>query len=187
GTGFIEYKRVTNATFAVFGLFAIASFVFQARVARAYLLIALPLGWMLLMLSRWLWRKWLVSRRRRGRLMTHALLVGDRASSAHVAEQIKRDPACGIRIVGALTEHGSTETGLNDDVPVLGAWKHVLRHVDEARADTVILTGNHTLKPRQLRQLGWGLEERKANLIVAPALTDVAGPRIHSTPVAGLP
>src|SRR5690606_29966959 len=45
----------------------------------------------------------------------------------------------------------------------------------------------HTLTPRQLRELGWGLEERKANLIVAPALTDIAGPRIHSTPVAGLP
>ncbi|HET8926845.1 MAG TPA: sugar transferase, partial [Microbacterium sp.] len=71
--------------------------------------------------------------------------------------------------------------------PVLGDWSDLLGRIDQAGADTVIVTGNHPLTPRQLRELGWGLEERKANLIVAPALTDIAGPRIHSTPVAGLP
>lgn len=187
GTGTLEYKRVSNATFAFFGLFAIVAFAFQAQIGRAYLLIALPLGWVLLLVSRWLWRRWLVGRRRRGRLLSHALLVGDRESSLHVAEQIRRDPGCGLRIVGALTEHGSSERSLSDGIPVLGDWACVLAGVDEARADTVIVTGNHTLTPRQLRELGWGLEERQASLIVAPALTDIAGPRIHSTPVAGLP
>lgn len=186
GTGFVEYKRVSNATLAFFGVFAIIAFALQAQIGRAYLLIALPLGWLLLLVSRWLWRKWLISRRRRGRLMMHALLVGDRASATHVAHQIRRDPGCGIEIVGAATEHG-TDSALKGKIPVLGDWSQVLSVVDEARADTVILTGNHTLTPRQLRELGWGLEERKANLIVAPALTDIAGPRIHSTPVAGLP
>jgi len=134
-----------------------------------------------------MWRKWLIGRRRRGRLLSHAVLVGDRPSSVHVAQQIQRDPGCGLEIVGAVTEHGSTNVELTDTIPVIGDWYHVLDHVDRVSADTVILTGNHTLTPRQLRELGWGLEERKASLIVAPALTDVAGPRIHSTPVAGLP
>jgi exopolysaccharide biosynthesis polyprenyl glycosylphosphotransferase len=187
GTGMLEYKRVSNATFAFFGLFAIVAFALQAQIGRAYLLIALPTGWLLLLVSRWLWRRWLIGRRRKGRLLSHAVLVGDRASSLHVAQQIKRDPGCGLEIVGAVTEHGSTNQALSPGVPVLGDWYHVLEHVDRARADTVIITGNHTLDPRQLRELGWGLEERRANLIVAPALTDVAGPRIHSTPVAGLP
>jgi exopolysaccharide biosynthesis polyprenyl glycosylphosphotransferase len=38
-----------------------------------------------------------------------------------------------------------------------------------------------------MRQLGWELEASSTTLIVAPALTDVAGPRIHARPVAGLP
>jgi exopolysaccharide biosynthesis polyprenyl glycosylphosphotransferase len=38
-----------------------------------------------------------------------------------------------------------------------------------------------------MRELGWELEAKSTNLIVAPALTDVAGPRIHARPVAGLP
>ena len=186
GTGVVEYKRVTNATLAFFGAFAVLAYALQAPLGRSYLLVALPAGWALLVLSRWLWRKWLIGRRRRGRLLRHAVLVGDRASSIHVAQQIQRDPGCGLEIVGAVTEHGST-AALTDDIPVVGDWFHVLEIVDSVRADTVIVTGNHSLTPRELRELGWGLEERKASMIVAPALTDIAGPRIHSTPVAGLP
>jgi len=187
GTGTLEYKRVTNATFAFFGAFAIVAFAIKAPIGRGYLMISLPLGWALLLLGRWLCRKWLISRRKIGRLMSHAVLVGDRASSVHVSEQIRRNPGSGIRIVGAVTEHGSTDRDLVDGVPVIGSFADVLAQVDQAKADTVIVTSNHSLKPRQMRELGWGLEDRKANLIVAPALTDIAGPRIHSTPVAGLP
>jgi exopolysaccharide biosynthesis polyprenyl glycosylphosphotransferase len=38
-----------------------------------------------------------------------------------------------------------------------------------------------------LRRLAWDLEGRGVDLIVAPVLTDVAGPRIAIRPVAGLP
>jgi hypothetical protein len=50
-----------------------------------------------------------------------------------------------------------------------------------------VFTGADTIDPRGMRQLGWELEATSTNLIVAPALTDVAGPRIHARPVAGLP
>ncbi|WP_308492995.1 sugar transferase [Microbacterium terrisoli] len=187
GSGTDEYKRLTNATFGFFGFFAIMAFLLKAQIGRGYLLMSLPLGWVLLMLSRWLWRKWLISRRVRGRLMSHAVLVGDRVSARHVAKQIQSTPSAGIKIIGAITERGTTSRSLTDTIPVLGEWDRLLDHVDRVRADTVIVTGNHSLTPRQLRELGWGLETRKATLIVAPALTDVAGPRLHSRPVAGLP
>jgi exopolysaccharide biosynthesis polyprenyl glycosylphosphotransferase len=35
--------------------------------------------------------------------------------------------------------------------------------------------------------LSWELEDTDAELILAPALTNIAGPRIHTQPVAGLP
>ncbi|HEX6872569.1 MAG TPA: sugar transferase, partial [Micromonosporaceae bacterium] len=40
---------------------------------------------------------------------------------------------------------------------------------------------------RRLRRLGWQMEGTGIDLVLAPALTDVAGPRIHTRPVAGLP
>jgi exopolysaccharide biosynthesis polyprenyl glycosylphosphotransferase len=63
----------------------------------------------------------------------------------------------------------------------------VLEAVDTTTADTVILTGADAINPQVMRKLGWDLEARGVRLIVAPALTDIAGPRIHARPVAGLP
>jgi exopolysaccharide biosynthesis polyprenyl glycosylphosphotransferase len=43
------------------------------------------------------------------------------------------------------------------------------------------------LTPRGIRELSWGLDGGRQHLIVAPSLTDIGGPRIHTRPVAGLP
>ncbi|QDZ14976.1 sugar transferase [Humibacter ginsenosidimutans] len=187
GTGATEYKLVVRATVVSFGSAAIVGFALQAQIGRSYLLIALPLGVTLLLLSRWLWRQWLVAKRRRGAMMNHAIVVGDLDSARHVVQQIHGLPGSGISIVGAAVQPGHDCGELAEGVRVLGDWNDLLHHVDESGADTVVITGSHPFKPRQLRELGWGLEERHVSLIVAPALTDVAGPRIHSTPVAGLP
>jgi exopolysaccharide biosynthesis polyprenyl glycosylphosphotransferase len=40
---------------------------------------------------------------------------------------------------------------------------------------------------QELRRIAWDLEGSDIDLIVVPSLTDVAGPRIHMRPVAGLP
>jgi exopolysaccharide biosynthesis polyprenyl glycosylphosphotransferase len=51
----------------------------------------------------------------------------------------------------------------------------------------VAVTGSAELTARRLRRLGWQMEGTGIDLVLAPALTDVAGPRIHTRPVAGLP
>jgi exopolysaccharide biosynthesis polyprenyl glycosylphosphotransferase len=38
-----------------------------------------------------------------------------------------------------------------------------------------------------LRRLGWDLEKTRAELLLAPAVTEVVGPRVHIRPVCGLP
>ncbi|MFE6256861.1 sugar transferase [Agromyces sp. NPDC057865] len=187
GAGTGEYKRITDATIRVFAVLAIAAFLLQSEVGRGYLLVALPLGLALLLLARWSWRKWLLRRRAAGDFSHRAILMGERGKSVHVAEQIAREGATGIVIVGALTERGSAEQDLAPGIPVLGDYTSLSRVLEEARADTVVFTGADTIDPRGMRQLGWALEATSTNLIVAPALTDVAGPRIHARPVAGLP
>src|SRR4029453_6904095 len=62
GAGTSEYKRITDATIRVFAVLAIAAFLLQSEVGRGYLLVALPLGLALLLVSRWMWRKWLMRR-----------------------------------------------------------------------------------------------------------------------------
>ncbi|MFY9712622.1 MAG: sugar transferase [Microbacterium sp.] len=186
GTGSTEYRRITDATVRVFGAIAILSLIFQIQFGRFYLLIALPAGLALLLLSRAAWRDWLRNQRRSGRYLQQAILIGDRHKAEHIAESITREPESGIRIVGAITTHGSARP-LNCGVPVIGSFDEVLDIVDASDVDSVILSTADAITPRQTRQLGWALDQKRIDLIVAPALTDIAGPRIHTQPVAGLP
>ena len=55
------------------------------------------------------------------------------------------------------------------------------------RADAVAVTANASFGPNAVRQLSWELEQTETQLILAPALTNIAGPRVHTQPVAGLP
>ncbi|WP_327036864.1 hypothetical protein [Microbacterium sp. CH12i] len=73
GTGTTEYVRVTRASFSLFGAIAIVAFLTRIDIARGYLLISLPIGVILLVYVRWLWRQWLVSNRRVGTYSARAL------------------------------------------------------------------------------------------------------------------
>jgi exopolysaccharide biosynthesis polyprenyl glycosylphosphotransferase len=188
GSGTTEYKRVADATIRVFAVLAILAFLSHSEIARGYLFVALPLGLGLLLTSRWLWRNWLARRRRMfGSYSYRAILMGERGKSMHVANQIIRDGGAGLVIVGAVTESGTTDRPLVPGIPVLGDYAHLSNALSEAQADTVVFTGADTIDPRGMRELGWQLAASSTHLIVAPALTDVAGPRIHARPVAGLP
>ncbi len=190
GAGYTEYKRVVDSTVWTFGVLAILDVTLKISVVRGYLIIAFPLGLGLLLLSRFLWRKWVHAQRRLGQFQYRAIVVGDYAKSAHVGRQIARQRNPEYRIVGAVTERMDSE-----DVELLGVVRPTRKYalstitmlIDEVDADTLILTSSDTLEPAKMRRLGWALEERGVELVVAPALTDIAGPRIHTRPVAGLP
>jgi exopolysaccharide biosynthesis polyprenyl glycosylphosphotransferase len=73
------------------------------------------------------------------------------------------------------------------EVPVLGSLTQVMQAVEEANADTVAVASGPGMSPAVLRRLSWEIEGTGIGLVVAPALLDVAGPRISVRPVAGLP
>ncbi|GAB2457838.1 sugar transferase [Conyzicola lurida] len=187
GSGTLEYKRVADATLRMFGVLAVVAYLGEIELARGYFLTALPFGLGLLLLSRWSWRQWLRKQQEEGAFLSRAILVGERLKSVHVAHTIRRAPGTGMEIVGAFTRSGTTSLNLYDDIPVLGDFNDLLQGIDDYQIDSVILTGADDIGPIDMRKLGWDLGEREVELIVAPALTDVAGPRIHSRPVAGLP
>lgn len=188
GSGTLEYKRIADATIWLFGLFAIIAFLFRIDFARGYFLTALPLGFLMLLASRWNWRQWLRKQQKGGAYVSRTLLLGERVKSAHVAKTIQRTAGTGLDIVGALTRAGTTAKGpISGVIPVLGGYSDLLAAIDSATADTVVLTGADEISPDDMRRIGWELEARGVELIVAPALTDIAGPRIHARPVAGLP
>ena len=192
GTGVEEFRRVARASTALFGTVAIVSFLFKLEVARGYLAVALPLGLVSLLLTRRLWRRWLAKQRSEGRLMSTVLVVGSHNAAAAMAQEFERVPAAGYRVAGVCVPGWGTGRGdiLNVDghaVPVLGDETDVTEALRATDANMVAVSNTEYLGTDGMRALAWQLEAVDADLVVAPGVIDVAGPRLQIHPVAGLP
>ncbi|TXK16047.1 sugar transferase [Microbacterium wangchenii] len=188
GTGAQEYIRVIDASFRLFGLIAIIAFLTQIEIARGYLLISLPLGIATLVLGRWVWRQWLIMKRQTGEYSAKVLLVGSLASVTQIARELDRSPSAGYRVVGACVPTGKiADTVPGTAIPIMGSVDAVERAVATTGADTVAVTSTDELPPDKVKQISWSLEAGRQHLVLAPSIIDVAGPRLHTRPVAGLP
>jgi exopolysaccharide biosynthesis polyprenyl glycosylphosphotransferase len=189
GTGSIEYKRVVNASSTTFGLLAILFLVFQADTSRWFFLVALPFGLAALVVSRWLWRQWLLNRRSFGLSMSRVIIVGRLVDVEKVARLIQLDSGSAYRIVGAVIEPedaGKSPRYLGDIV-VSTDMNAVADLSKTLQVDGVIVAGQPRAGGEFIQDLAWKLENCTAELILATSLANVAGPRIHFRPVDGLP
>lgn len=188
GTGSTEYIRIISASGRLFGMIAILAFLLRIDVARGYLLIAFPLGMLLLLLERWLWRHWLVVTRARGEFSARVVLVGSETSVAQISDALRRNPSAGYLVVGAcvpLGIPGGTVRGT--DIPIVGSAQSITDALAAVDADTVVISSTDELSPSVVKRISWQLEAGRQHLVLAPSIIDVVGPRIQTRPVAGLP
>lgn len=188
GIGTTEYVRIAMSSVRLFGVVAIVAFLTRIDVARGFLLLSLPVGVAVLLWTRWLWRQWLVSKRRNGQWSTRMLLVGSESSVAQIARELQRSPRSGYVVVGACVPHGKIADVIpGTSVPVMGSVNAVASAMAAVNADTVAITSTDELPPEKVKEISWGLEAGRQHLVLAPSIIDIAGPRLHTRPVAGLP
>ncbi|MDQ1691978.1 MAG: hypothetical protein QOD87_2086 [Pseudonocardiales bacterium] len=193
GVGSAEFQRIFQAFLQMTAIVAFASFVTKADLARGFVLVALPLALVFNVFGRYGARKWLHRQRGRGRALTSVLVVGDAAAIEDFTSMVRRDQYAGMRVVGAcvpaeLVVDEATITALETiEVPLLGDVDSVRSAVSLSDADTVAVVSSGALGPEKLRWISWQLEGTSTELVVSPGLTEVAGPRLHVRPVAGLP
>ena len=185
GNGVVEYRRLVNATLAVFALLVAAAFFMRMDFPRSFFAVALPTGMALLVFSRWLWRQWLRRRQIKRTYVYRTIVAGEPYKAQHVISSIQRTEGTGLDIVGVVTSRGAS--GAIEGVPVLGDYDAIEQLMDSADIDTLVIAGADALEPTTMRRIGWAIADQDKSLVVAPALTDVAGPRIHTRPLAGLP
>lgn len=188
GYGGLEYMRVADASLRLFGAMAIMSFLLKVELARGYLLIALPVGILVLEISRWLWRRWLIRKRKRNEYCSRVLLIGSARSVTDIALELHRTPQAGYLVVGACMPTDRVADVIpGTSIPVMGNVQAVERAMKATNADTIIVTSTDELPADKVKQISWSLEAGRQHLVIAPSLADIAGPRIHTRPVAGLP
>jgi exopolysaccharide biosynthesis polyprenyl glycosylphosphotransferase len=182
GTDSTEYRRIVNSTLVLFGALAVFSVITQTDFARGYLATAFPLGTGLLLVSRWTWRRWLHARRRHGELSFRVLLVGSGGAVRELIDSLATRTDAGYRVVGAVV---TRDDELVDDVPIYGRDGDVSAALAALHPDTVIVVGSDA-SSGMINDLSWRLDPGQ-QLVVAPQLVGVAGSRIHTRPVSGLP
>ncbi|MGV9868235.1 sugar transferase [Rhodococcus koreensis] len=192
GSGPDEYRRIFVSTVRLFGFIAILALLFRLDLARLYLAIAFPVGLVALMVNRWVWRQVIARKRSRGEFQTSVLVVGGERSVRNLAESFARGTADGYRVVGVCIpghtgKHGDKITVKGREIPVLGDEQDVVESLEFCRADTVAVTATEHLGHDGMRDLAWALEPHDVDLVVAPGVMDVSGPRLSMRPVANLP
>ena len=192
GSGAEEYRRVWLATLSVFGGVAILSMLFKLEIARGYLMIALPAGLIILGLLRWVARQLIVrSREKYGRCITRVLVVGSPSAVRELTTSLAREPRSEYEVVGACIP-GSVPRDKIDIpgfgvIPTFGDESNVVGAVTATNSNAVAVAATERLNGRGIRDLSWELEKLDIDLLVAPGVVDIAGPRLQMRPVSGLP
>ncbi|MCW3841971.1 sugar transferase [Micromonospora yasonensis] len=190
GYGADEYRRVSAASLRLAGGIAVVGYIADVGVSRGFLAISFAAGTLGLEVARFVARKRLHRARYRGAGWSRkVLVVGDTAHVLELVHTLHREPYAGYHVVGACIPDAllAPVPQRLGDVPVVGSFRGIPEAATAIGADTVAVTASGELTATRLRRLGWQLEGSGVDLVVAPALTDVAGPRIHTRPVAGLP
>jgi exopolysaccharide biosynthesis polyprenyl glycosylphosphotransferase len=101
---------------------------------------------------------------------------------------VRRDRHCGMDVLAACVPDPEGAHLLRaEGVAVVGDLDQVARTVQALGADAVAVTNSSETAAAYLRRLSWELEGSGVELLVAPGLMEVAGPRMHMRPFIGLP
>ncbi|WP_026925486.1 sugar transferase [Glycomyces arizonensis] len=187
GLGNDEFKRVIRASLFMLALVSFLALTFKADVSRATVAVILAAGAILIAACRYGARLGLHKMREAGRAVQRVLLIGSYPEALEVYRTVRRAPAAGLVPVGIyVTEGASSVRNLETPVPVF-AGTDVVTCAEQLEADTLAVCGTASAEAGDLRRLAWQLEGTGRDLVVAPQLTDIAGPRVHIRPVEGLP
>ncbi len=183
GVGSEEFKRVVAATATVFGAVAIVVFALKLDLSRGFVLITFALGFVLLLTVRWGLRSWLRHERRYGHYLHRTIVIGSEPAKTEIVDMLDRDPVAGFTVVDEVSEPPA-----DVDAAGLDTWlDEVMTRISLEDADTVAVAGSPSLGQQVVQRLAWRLEGPRVDLLVAPNVGDVAGPRVTMRMAADLP
>ncbi|MBI1351780.1 MAG: exopolysaccharide biosynthesis polyprenyl glycosylphosphotransferase [Actinomycetales bacterium] len=185
GLGTEEIRRVVSATLYTFAVVAGLSYLVRADISRAYAFVSLPLGVLLVVSGRFAWRGWLYRRRADRLFMNHTVVVGTGRVADELCDRLERETYAGYLVAGRYPAPTADD---DSGAAALEAWLAGLDDlVDRTEAAAVAIAPSESLTGEAVRQVAWHLEGRSVDLLIAPAMMDVGGPRLSVRPAAGLP
>jgi exopolysaccharide biosynthesis polyprenyl glycosylphosphotransferase len=187
GTGSDEYRRVARAGFLLLALASFLSYAAALDLSRVLVVVAIPALTGATLLGRYAARTRLRGLRAQGQCTKKVVVVGRGGAVLELVTRLRRERYAGLEVVAAaVTPADRVRVAARAGVPV-GGLDDVLLLAESHDADTIAVTSASETAAQYLRQLSWQLEGTGIELLVAPGLIEVAGPRLHIRPFEGLP
>ncbi|MFB9407796.1 sugar transferase [Dactylosporangium matsuzakiense] len=117
-----------------------------------------------------------------------ALVIGPADSVVTLLTALQRDRSYGLRVAGAcITDLDQARKITAQNIPVYGDLKDVAGTALGAGCTAVLVALPLEMDPYKMRRLAWELSDNDIELLVAPALPEVAPERVAVLPSGGGP
>lgn len=190
GEGAEEYRRLGRGLMSAAVLVALAGLLFGALDVQPWVFVVVPSVALVAFPQRYLLRRVLHRARRQGRCLLPVMAAGSPDTVRDLIERTRLEPHVGWRVEAVCADTAAgPDRGCGDvrGVPVVGRLDDLAGHVRRGGYRVVAVTADQYWTPRRLQQLAWDLEGTAAEMVVAPVLMEVAGPRLNVSGVLGMP
>jgi exopolysaccharide biosynthesis polyprenyl glycosylphosphotransferase len=190
GEGAEEYRRLGRGLVTAGVLVALGGLLFGALGVQVWVFIVVPTIALVAFPQRYVLRRVLHHQRRNGKCLLPVMAAGSPETVRDLIDRTRIEPYVGWRVEAACTFTGTgadREDGDVEGVPVVGRLDEVADQVRRGGYRVVAVTADQYWTPRRLQQLAWDLEGTTAEMVVAPVLMEVAGPRLNVSGVLGMP
>jgi exopolysaccharide biosynthesis polyprenyl glycosylphosphotransferase len=188
GQGAEEFGRLGRGLFAADVTLGLAGLAFSVTTMRPWVFLVVPATALLAFPLRYLLRKLLHRARSDGRCLLPVLAAGSPDTVRDLIDRTRANSHIGWRVDAICTAaECGTVAGELDGIPVVGTLDDLAERVRQGGYRIVAVTADPYWTPKRLQQLAWKLEGSGAEMVVAPTLMEVAGPRLHVSGVLGMP
>jgi exopolysaccharide biosynthesis polyprenyl glycosylphosphotransferase len=187
GVGSDEFRRTGRAGLLLLAGMGFLSYAAELDLSRALVVVAVPALTLATLFERYVARRALHRERAHGRCVKRVVVVGRGGAVLELVDRLRRTSHAGLDVVAVcVTPDDRSRVARAVDLPVAGL-DDVLDTARRMNADTIAVTSASETAAQYLRALSWQLEGTGMELLVAPGLVEVAGPRLHIRPFDGLP
>jgi exopolysaccharide biosynthesis polyprenyl glycosylphosphotransferase len=186
GQGPEEYRALGRGFLSAAIGIGIIGLATKDMAVRPFIFGVIPITSILALAARYILRQILHHYRRNGRCLLPVMAAGSSVTVQDLITRTRRSPHLGWRVEAACITGDHAEKFI-DGVPIVGELPDVVAQVNRGGYRIVAVTADAQWDSARLQRLAWDLEGTTADIVVAPPLMEVAGPRLHVSGVLGIP
>ncbi|GAA1249816.1 sugar transferase [Prauserella halophila] len=190
GEGAEEFRRLGLGMLTAAVVLALAAALFGLLDLRPWAFVVVPVVAVVVVVARYALRQRLHRARAKGRCTLPVVAAGGAGSIQDLVERVRANPHVGWRVEAACIANPGADharAGEISGVPIVGGLDDLAEQVRRTGYRIVAVTPDSYWTQSRLQRLAWDLEGTSAELVVAPVLMEVGGPRLNVSGVLGMP